>query len=140
MKTSDCYNPDGSVRSGIVFRRSIRKGGEDSRVVPIADPLRDLLEEYKPSGEYMFPGQNLNKPVTRQALYKFFQKALEQANLKTKGLSLHGTRATGITKLHNAGYTLFTIREITGHRRIENLKYYIKSSDSTIKAALSVLE
>ncbi|NEP58314.1 MAG: phage integrase family protein [Symploca sp. SIO2G7] len=139
LEVTDCYDKLGKPREGILFRKSTRKGREDSNVCPVNNTLREALANYEPVGRYMFPGSTQYTPISREAVYTFFRRALANLNISHKGYAPHGTRRYVVTKLHNNGASIPVIQKITGHRNLENVRYYLKPSDQLIKDALALL-
>ncbi|NES20231.1 MAG: site-specific integrase [Symploca sp. SIO3E6] len=115
LLVEDCYQKSGQPKAAISFRRRTRKGKDSSRVIPVSPLLEQSLRLYQPEGVLMFPGKPENKPISRVAVHEFFQKAIKTLGFDQKGYSLHGTRATAVTMMHDSGVSLEVIRQITGH-------------------------
>ncbi|NEP59290.1 MAG: phage integrase family protein [Symploca sp. SIO2G7] len=138
LEVTDCYDKLGKPREGILFRKSTRKGKEDSNVCPVNNTLREALANYEPVGQYMFPGLK-EAPISREAVSAFFKRALIKLGIHHKGYAPHGTRRYVVTKLYNNGVPVPTIQKITGHRNLENVRYYLRPSDELIRDALALL-
>jgi integrase/recombinase XerD len=67
------------------------------------------------------------------------RNTLERAGLADKGISTHSTRLTFITTLHECGYDLHTIQQLTGHRSLSVLAGYIKPNCDRLKKAIASL-
>ena len=73
-----------------------------------------------------------NSPVGRNRLATMVKHMCEQAGLKPK--TNHPLRATGATTLFNAGVPEKLVQEVTGHRSIECLRRYEKTSEQHKRA------
>ena len=73
-----------------------------------------------------------NIPVGRNKLATMVKRMCEQAGLKPK--TNHSLRATGATTLFNAGVPEKLVQEVTGHRSIECLRRYEKTSEQHKRA------
>ncbi len=126
------------VREAVYFPKKIRKGKKWAISVPITKKLKWYLERYNcPESGYLFPSpRNQDKPISYEAVYKYLKDAAEKAGLGHQKISTHSGRRSLITHLHNSGSSLETIRQITGHRRLENLQSYIEIGKEQISAAI----
>ena len=73
-----------------------------------------------------------NTPVGRNKLATMVKRMCEQAGLKPK--TNHSLRATGATTLFNAGVPEKLVQKVTGHRSIECLRRYEKTSEQHKRA------
>lgn len=142
------YKPKKSIPfPEITFPAATRKaapdGSKQTRQVPV---LRDLLTELKNFSpptrtEYIFPSQrDAMKPISRGVYDRKFRKVVETANLTSRGFSLHSTRRGLITKLHEAGYSLAIIQQITGHKDLNALRKYIEIDAEAASNAIENLD
>lgn len=140
LKVSDVYF-EGDVRESITFRSSTRKRlankAAQTRQVPIHPNLKEVLQNYNPgnSSDWLFPGKN-EKPITWRNVYNVLTTAAGKAGLGNKGISTHSTRRSFITKLHNQGTSIATIKKITGHRDLKSLERYIEINSDQVKGAI----
>lgn len=117
-------------RTLILFPAANRKGGIDTREVPMHKNLELILKNYQPrvSG-FLFPSLYRDEcHLSRQAIDKAFRRALKKAGLEDEGYSLYSARRGFITRLDELGYSLRVIQSITGHRSLASLGKYIEVS------------
>lgn len=148
LKRANCYYDEActSPRNEIIIPAQIRKGNPDgsrpvTRMVPALPQLKSQLRLYRPNpeSELMFPGNSPERPISKEACYKYFRSKLEETGLDHKGYSPHGIRATGINLLHENGVSERTIMAITGHKSSAGVHPYIRPSQSIVKNALSLI-
>jgi len=135
----DCRNS--IPQDEITFPAATRKGKRDTRQVFIHPALKELLQAYQPplSG-WLFPApQHPEQPMDFSTADKMLRHTLEKAGLDDKGISTHSTRLTFITTLHEQGYDLHTIQQLTGHRSLSVLAGYIKPNCDRLKKAIASL-
>ncbi|XP_064384924.1 zinc finger MYM-type protein 2-like isoform X2 [Halichondria panicea] len=76
-------------------------------------------------------------PVGKNMLYKMVNTICAQGGIELK--SNHSLRATGATELYNAGVPEKIIKERTGHRSLESLRMYERTSDKQHHAVSRIL-
>ncbi|GGA53214.1 site-specific integrase [Okeania sp. KiyG1] len=128
----------------ITFPAQSRKKSPDgvasTRQVPIAKPLHIELQKFKPAAQsgWLFPAKtDPSKHLSRQIFDKNFRVAVEKAGLAHRGISLHSLRRTLITRLHESGYSVAMIQEITGHKSIDVLRGYIEIKPEAVSKAMN---
>ncbi|NEQ39565.1 MAG: phage integrase family protein [Okeania sp. SIO3I5] len=90
---------------------------------------------------FLFPSKNdAMKPISRAVYDRRFRKSVKKANLTSRGFSLHSTRRGLITRLHEAGYSLAIIQQVTGHRDLNSLKQYIEINPEATSKAIEDLD
>lgn len=141
LQVGDIY-ADPSKRSllnQITFRASTRKGGKDTRQVPIAPDLAIKLKAIAPpvSG-WLFPGEKMGDHLTLRAADRMLRRALERAGLADQGYSTHSFRRGFITDLHNRGLSVKVIQSLTGHKSLQVLSRYIEISEQQRAAAIAL--
>lgn len=140
LKASDVYHDDGSLKDWITFRRSTRKGKDETRQVPIHPELRPVLEGRKPDGAWMFPAPRCNdSPIILRSCDAALRRLLSRCGLDGKGISCHSTRATFITNMHRLGADVVLIQECTGHKDLKSLSRYIRRDPDRVVAAVNKL-
>ena len=97
------------------------------RVVPLAartlEVLRDYWKQYRPEGEYLFPGQDAHKPITRNAVQLALKKAAGRALLK-KRVYPHLLRHAFATHSLELGTDIRTLQILLGHLSIKSTTRY----------------
>ena len=126
------------VNEQVYFPKKIRKGKKWAISVPITKKLKWYLERYDcPTSGYLFPSfRNPGKPISYEAVYKYMKDAACKAGLGHQKVSTHSGRRSLVTHLLKAGSSLETIRQITGHRSLQNLQAYIEVGKDQVAAAI----
>ncbi|MDJ0517713.1 MAG: site-specific integrase [Trichodesmium sp. MO_231.B1] len=142
------YKPERSLPyPEITFPASSRKkapdGTADTRQVPIVKPLLVELQNFSPPKDslLMFPApRSRTKPIGRTSYDRNFRMAVRKAGLSDKGISLHSTRRTLITRLHEAGYSIALIQQSTGHKSLNALREYIDIDAKAVGKAIDSID
>ena len=105
--------------------------------------LLDLLRAYwkieRPSGEWLFPGQQPGRHISIRGVQHACQGARETAGIG-KHVTLHTLRHSFATHLLEAGTDLCTIQLLLGHRSLSTTARYLHVATSTVCAAASPLD
>ncbi|WP_392476174.1 tyrosine-type recombinase/integrase [Nostoc sp. C110] len=143
--TQDIYTPKGNVRPRLIIRKSNTKSKLATRLIPVIEDLRRLLEdlrwlltEYYPlAGDvYLFPGRS-DGHISEDSSARILRGACQQVGIF--GVSTHSFRRTALTQMSNAGIPLRVIQEISGHRNLEQLQKYLEVSDEQVLGAAAAL-
>ncbi len=139
VQIEDVWDDD-KLREEITFRANTRKGKQDTRQIPIHPTLKEILQNYNSQSEWLFPQKrNPLKHISLRAADYALRDAVAKAGLAAKGIATHSTRRTFITKLHQNGVSLETIRRITGHRNFQSLTRYVEVEQKEITGAIGLL-
>jgi len=109
------------------YRMMIRdaKGHRDREVI-LSKRLLTYLREYvrlcKPK-DYLFYGQNINRPISTSSLRKIFKSAVEKSGIE-KASHLHTLRHSFATHLLNKGVDIRIIQKLLGHRSVSTTVIY----------------
>ena len=102
------------------------KGGKD-RYVMLSERLLTFLREYyktvRPSGNYLFPGQDPDRPISSSAVRSVFNHAVTKTGIKKK-ITFHCLRHSFATHLHEAGTDIRLIQSLLGHSSIRTTARY----------------
>ncbi len=102
------------------------KGGKD-RYVPLSETLLECLrlywKQYRPD-TWLFPGQNLDRPLSVNAIQQVCAKVRSKTGL-SKQLSPHTFRHTFATHHLEAGTDLRTIQVWMGHASLRSTSIYL---------------
>ncbi|MDY7005942.1 MAG: site-specific integrase [Cyanobacteriota bacterium] len=142
------YKPEKSLAfPEITFPASSRKksadGSATTRQVPIIKALLVELQKFTPAcrNGWLFPSvTDSTKPICRAVFDRRFRQAVKKAGLSKKGFSLHSPRRSLITRLHEAGYSIAMIQQITGHKSLTALREYIDIDAETVNKAIDSLD
>lgn len=108
----------------IIFRKSNTKGKLATREVDICSGLAQLLTDYHPKGEWLFPGKRgLRQTLHRARADAILRKACGRVGIE--GVSTHSFRRTALTMMSAANIPLRTIQEISGHHDLGVLQRYL---------------
>ena len=116
--------------------------GHQDRYVQLSPKLLELLRAYwrkvRPR-EWLFPGQDPNQPLSREAVGKAVTHASQRAGL-TKDTSPHSFRHAYAVHLLEAGTDLRKIQLLLGHRSLATTARYLCLATNTVCATTSPLD
>ncbi len=128
-----------SQRRLIVVRHG--KGRKD-RLVMLSPHLLDLLRQfwqaYRPA-QWLFPGEDPNRPINTTTIYRICRQAGETARL-TKTVTPHVLRHSFATHLLETGTDLRTIQLLLGHRSLKTTALYVHVSTLALSSTASPLD
>lgn len=122
------------VQNVFIFRDT--KTGDD-RIVPIAKPIQNLLQEYTRNlpSKFLFTKQG-NKPIDGSSWEKNFKKRLKLVGIQ-KDVKPYSFRHSFITRLLSGGAVLFDVQNIVGHKKSDTTRRYYRYSIDTMRKALN---
>jgi len=105
----------------------------------IASQSKVIKSEIKlPStDDYVFKGRIKGRHLSRKSVHTVLKRTLEQ--LELNGASSHSMRRSMLTKLKDIGFLETDIMEISGHKSLNSLKKYLKTSDAQKKKMIMSL-
>lgn len=106
-----------------------------SRVVPMNDKVRLMLENMPKVSEYVFTSPKTNGKLID--IKKSFRKALETANIEN--FRFHDLRHTCATRLADANVNFAVIGEILGHSDMRMTKRYSHATEKAKREAVQKL-
>jgi site-specific recombinase XerD len=116
--------------------------GRKDRYVQLSPKLLELLRVYwrqvRPR-EWLFPGQDPNQPLSREAVGKALTHASRRAGL-SKDISPHSLRHAYAVHLLEAGTDLRKIQLLLGHRSLSTTARYLCLAANTVCATTSPLD
>src|SRR5215469_4970284 len=125
----------------MMIRIELSKGHKD-RDVQLSPKLLELLRCYwrkvRP-GEWMFPGEIPNQPLSRDAVGDAVARASQRAGLK-KAVSPHSFRHAYAVHLLEAGTDVRRIQLLLGHRSLSTTAHYLRLATTTVCATTSPLD
>jgi len=130
--------------SHISFERKnliVRNGkGKVDRIVYFSrdaqEALINWMKERDNSSEYCFPSptrQAEDKSIKDGDIRKRMKELLHQCGLENKGYTPHTLRHTFATTLLNAGVSLYVVRDLMGHKDVNQTLMYAQLYDQTVK-------
>jgi integrase/recombinase XerD len=118
------------------------KGGKD-RWVMLSDRLLILLRRYwkqtRPTGPFLFPGQNPDHPISPSSIREVFKKAVKAAGI-SRTVTFHTLRHSFATHLLESGTDLRVIQALLGHGSIGTTTRYTHISTHLIRLTKSPLD
>jgi site-specific recombinase XerD len=132
----------GDIDSGrMVIRIEQGKGGKD-RYVMLSPQLLRILRTYwrlaRP-GHWLFPGRELDRPVSVATLQDACRVATRKAGL-SKPVTVHTLRHSFATHLLEAGTDVRIIQVLLGHARLATTARYTKVATKLIADTKSPLD
>ena len=125
----------------MMIRIELSKGHKD-RDVQLSPKLLELLRCYwrkvRP-GEWMFPGQIPDRPLSRYAVGNAVVRASRRAGL-TKHTTPHSLRHAYAVHLLEAGTDIRKIQLLLGHRSLATTARYLRLATTTVCATTSPLD
>ena len=116
--------------------------GHQDRYVQLSPKLLELLRAYwrkvRPR-EWLFPGQDPNQPLSREAVGQAITHASRRAGL-TKHISPHSLRHAYAVHLLEAGTDLRKIQLLLGHRSLSSTARYLCLATNIVCATTSPLD
>ena len=149
LTIGDVYQNRAAV-TDLLFDKSIVKGGEVSRAVPVNVDGRQAIEnlvswhweKYKtlaPSRP-LFPSRNRNGSVAmnRQTAHEMLKKAFQAARLNGK-LATHSLRKSFAQRVYEESGDIYLVQELLGHRNVSTTQKYIGVNYATAREAVEAM-
>lgn len=150
LKVGDVYQNSKPV-SDLLFERSIVKGGEVSRVVPVNSDGRQAVSELITwhSERYgsidtnhpLFPSRNGRKglkAMNRQTAHDVLKRAYEMAGLNGK-LATHSLRKSFAQRLYEQTSDIYMVQEMLGHRSVSTTQRYLGVNYTSAREACEAM-
>ena len=112
----------------------------DAKTGPMHVLLGDTARELRnglagtASGEWVFPGESGDGPLTKNALYWFWTKARDMAGIVVDA-RLHDLRHSHASHAVMNGESLHIAGRLLGHRRASTTNHYVHLDDATLSEA-----
>ena len=150
LQIGDVYQNRKAV-SDLLFDKTIVKGGEISRAVPVnSDGRRRAIEtliawhreRYRTTRAHrpLFPSRNKNGKVAmnRQTAHEMLKKAFTAAGLNGK-LATHSLRKSFAQRAYEESGDIYLVQELLGHRNVATTQKYIGVSYATAREAVEAI-
>ena len=134
----------------LLFDKSIVKGGEISRAVPVNSDGRRAISEIiawhkekyntiAPSRP-LFPSRNKNGSVAmnRQTAHEMLKKAFQAAGLNGK-LATHSLRKSFAQRVYEESGDIYLVQELLGHRNVSTTQKYIGVNYATARETVEAI-
>ena len=149
LQIGDVYQ-NGSAVTDLLFERSIVKGGEVSRAVPVNRDGRHAIDDmidwhrrhYGDTFEHrpLFPSRHNSGmvPMHRQTAHDILKKAFIAAGLNGK-LATHSLRKSFAQRVYNKSGDIYLVQELLGHRNISTTQKYLGVNYADARAAVEAI-
>lgn len=131
----------------MIIRVERGKGGRDRNAM-LSPELLSLLrswwregrrQEKMLAGGWLFPGQNVTRPISTRQLARVVEFAAKAAGI-SKRVSPHTLRHSFATHLLEDGVDIRVIQVLLGHSKLENTARYTKVATRTVRTVTSPLD
>ena len=145
LLVGDVYQ-NGKAVGDVLFDRSIVKGGEISRAVPLNADGRDTVEKLidwhtekygaVDASRLLFPSRKRNGEglMQRQSAHEILKKAFEKSGVNGK-LATHSLRKTYAQRLYNKSGDIYVVKEMLGHQSVTSTEAYLGVNYEKVRAA-----
>ena len=147
LQIGDVFQNDKPV-TDLLYNKSIVKGGEVSRAVPVNVDGRDAItalidwhrEKYGnplATTRPLFPSRNKNGTVAmnRQTAHEMLKAAFMTAGLNGK-LATHSLRKSFAQRVYEQSGDIYLVQELLGHRNVATTQKYIGVNYATAREAV----
>lgn len=125
----------------MVIRIDQGKGNKD-RYVMLSERLLHTLRRYwlesRPE-TWLFPGQDLTRPLSRDAVGRFLARAVDRAGIQRR-VTPHTLRHCFATHLLEAGVNIRVIQRLLGHRSLRSTEVYTHVATNYVRDTRSPLD
>ena len=149
LTVGDVYQNRRAV-TDLLFDKSIVKGGEISRAVPVNSDGRRAISEIigwheekyntiAPSRP-LFPSRNKSGSVAmnRQTAHEMLKKAFTAAGLNGK-LATHSLRKSFAQRVYEESSDIYLVQELLGHRNVSTTQKYIGVNYATARETVEAI-
>ena len=154
LRVGDVYQNKKPV-TDLLYGKSIVKGGEVSRSVPVNADGRRTIDELMnwhrrhygsiASKRPLFPSRNQNGsvPMNRQTAHEMLKQAFIAAGLNGK-LATHSLRKSFAQRVYEQSGDIYLVQELLGHRSVNTTQKYLgvnyASARQTVEAIALIAE
>ena len=149
LRVGDVYQNRSAV-SDLLFKKSIVKGKENSRAVPVNQDGRRAIDEvvrwhrehYRSvaSKRPLFPSRHNSGtvPMHRQTAHAILKTAFMEAGLNGH-IATHSLRKSFAQRLYDKTGDIYLVQELLGHRNISTTQKYLGVNYADAKAAVEAI-
>lgn len=144
LRVGDVYQ-NGHAVTDLLFDKSIVKGGEVSRAVPVNVDGRDAIEalicwhtdhygDIDPIRP-LFPSRQGNRAIDRKMAHTLLKTAFEAAGLNGK-LATHSMRKSFAQRLYEQTNDIYAVQEMLGHKNVATTQKYLGVNYASVRDAV----
>ena len=149
LTIGDVYQ-NGKAVTDLLYSKSIVKGGEVSRAVPVNVDGRDAIEELIgwhrtrygdiADSRPLFPSRNKQGTVAmnRQTAHDMLKAAFMAAGLNGK-IATHSLRKSFAQRVYEHAGDIYLVQELLGHRNVATTQKYIGVSYASAREAVEAI-
>ena len=149
LRIADVWQ-NGKAVGDLLFERSIVKGGEVSRAVPVNRDGRAAIEAIIAwhRGRYdntkpdrpLFPSRHNSGsvPLHRQSAHQMLKKAFIAAGLNGK-IATHSLRKSFAQRVYEQTGDIYLVKELLGHRNVATTQSYLGVNYADARAAVEAI-
>ena len=135
LTIGDVYQNESAV-TDLLYDKSIVKGGEVSRAVPVNKDGRDAIDEliawhraqyqHTQTSRPLFPSRHKSGtvPLHRQTAHQMLKKAFITAGLNGK-IATHSLRKSFAQRVYEQSGDIYLVKELLGHRNVATTQQYL---------------
>ena len=141
---------NGKAVSDLLFDRSIVKGGEVSRAVPVNVDGRNTIDALLAWHSTQYPKTEPDRPLFpsrqksgsvqmhRQTAHDILKTAFTAAGLNGK-LATHSLRKSFAQRIYEQSGDIFLVQELLGHKNVSTTQRYLGVNYADAKAAVEAI-
>ena len=147
LRVKDVYQ-NGTAVTDLLFERSIVKGGEVSRAVPLNVDARQAIEDLinwhrqhsaaLQTDRPLFPSRQGDQAMNRRTAHAVLKTAFEAAGLNGK-LATHSMRKSFAQRLYEQTGDIFAVQEMLGHKNVATTQAYLGVNYASMKEAVEAI-
>ena len=144
LKVDDVYQ-NGAPVTDLLFDRSVVKGGEVSRAIPLNADGRDAIKQLigwhvecfgnVNADRFLFPSRQSTGAIDRRTAHEALKKAFNAAGLNGK-LATHSMRKAFARRLSDQTADIFAVQEMLGHKSVATTQRYLGVNYATVWEAV----
>ena len=146
LRVDDVYQ-NGTAVTDLLFDKSIVKGGETSRAVPVNVDGRAAIDalvawhcekyENTASTRPLFPSRNGQgmQPMSRRTAHNVLKDAFMSAGLNGH-IATHSLRKSFAQRLYDRSGDIFTVQEMLGHKNVATTQKYLGVNYASVRKAV----
>lgn len=144
LRVADVYQ-NGAPVSDLLYDKSVVKGGEVSRAIPVNVDGRQAIEalmhwhrdRYGDVSEHraLFASRQGDGAIDRRTADGVLKKAFEAAGLNGK-LATHSMRKSFAQRLYDQTGDIFAVQEMLGHKNVSTTQRYLGVNYASVRSAV----